>query len=245
VGVVAGGIPQEGLTAVQALTDFHYHSQAPKLMDAGITKLVAYLQEFHDNKVALVEAGACGSLDHWRIPKLEMMLAVAPSISSMGALGQWSADVTEHAHINVIKDPARSGNNQNFDPQVCCYLDRQEKCRLFMQATMAQDLELRGDSDDSDLDVSDGEEDLPKSRKITDYFERARALRVGMFPTAPHPFRTFNSDTTAYHLTSKPTMTNATVDSATELYELPDLKPAIADYLDRHHPNFTHMIRGR
>jgi hypothetical protein len=40
-------------------------------------------------------------------------------------------------------------------------------------------------------------------------------------------------------------MTNTTVDSTTELYELPDLKPAITDYLDCHHPNFTHMIGGR
>ena len=40
-------------------------------------------------------------------------------------------------------------------------------------------------------------------------------------------------------------MTNMTVDGAAELYELPDFKPAIADYLDRHLPDFTHMIGGR
>jgi hypothetical protein len=89
-----------------------------------------------------------------------MMLTVTPSISSMGALGQWSADITEHTHINVIKDPTQSGNNQTFDAQVCHYLDHQEKCQLFMQATMMRDLKLHRDSDDSDLDVSDGEEDL-------------------------------------------------------------------------------------
>jgi hypothetical protein len=136
VGVVAGGIPQEALTTVWALTDFHYYSQAQKVMDAGITKLAACLQEVHDNKATLVEAGACGSLDHWWIPKLEMMLTVVPSISSMGAVGQWSAVVTEHTYINIIKDPTRSGHNQNVDAQVCHYLDHQEKCQLFMQATM-------------------------------------------------------------------------------------------------------------
>ena len=46
----------------------------------------------------------------------------------MGTIGQWLADVTEHAHIDVVKDPTRSSNNQNFDSQICCYLDRQEKC---------------------------------------------------------------------------------------------------------------------
>ena len=94
------------LTAIRALTNFHYHSQAPKLMDADIAKVTSSLQEFHDNKAALMKAGTCGSLDHWKIPKLEMMLTIVPSIPNMGTLGQWSADVTEHAHIDVIKDPA-------------------------------------------------------------------------------------------------------------------------------------------
>ncbi|KAI5982845.1 hypothetical protein EDD15DRAFT_2377170 [Pisolithus albus] len=152
----------------------------------------------------------------------------------MGALVQWSADVTEHAHIDVIKNPARSGKTQNFDAQICRYLDRQEKCRLFMQATTMHDLELCGDSDDGD--ASDGEEDLPKSRGITDN---------GKFPTAPHPYRTFASSTTAFHLSSKSTVTNMTVDDAAEMYGLSDFKPAIADYLRDHNHNLTHMIGGR
>ncbi|KAI5995029.1 hypothetical protein EDD15DRAFT_2165284 [Pisolithus albus] len=244
VGVVAGGIPQGALTAIRALTDFRYRSQAPKLTDADIAKLTASLQEFHDNKAALMEAGARGSMDHWRIPKLEIMLSVVPSIRSMGALGQWSADVTEHAlYIDVIKDPAQSGNNQNFDGQICRYLDRQEKCQLFMQATTARYLDLRGDSDDSD--PSDGEENTLGSRQVTDYFKRAHALSVGDFPTAPRPYRTFASSTTAFHLASRPKMTNIDVDRAAELYGLPDFKPAMADYLARHHHNLTHMIGGR
>ncbi|KAI5981099.1 hypothetical protein EDC04DRAFT_2617650 [Pisolithus marmoratus] len=79
--------------------------QVPKIMDTDITKLTASLQEFHDNKSALMEASMWGSLDHWQIPKLEIMLAIAPSISSMDALVQWSADITEHTHINIIKNP--------------------------------------------------------------------------------------------------------------------------------------------
>ncbi|KAI6041166.1 hypothetical protein EDC04DRAFT_2601911 [Pisolithus marmoratus] len=79
--------------------------QVPKIMGTDITKLTASLQEFHDNKSALMEASMWGSLDHWQIPKLEIMLAIAPSISSMDALVQWSADITEHTHINIIKNP--------------------------------------------------------------------------------------------------------------------------------------------
>ena len=88
VGVVAGGIPQEALMAVRALADFRYRSQAPRITDADIIKLRASLQEFHDHKAALMEAGAQGSLDHWNIPKLEMMLSVVPGIPAMGTMGQ-------------------------------------------------------------------------------------------------------------------------------------------------------------
>ena len=240
IGVVAGGIPQEALVAVRALADFRYRSQAPKITESDIAKLTASLEEFHDHKDALIEAGARGSLDHWKIPKLEMMLSVAPSIPAMGTLGQWSADVTEHAHIDVVKDPARSSNNQNFDSQICRYLDRQEKCRLFMHATTICEPDLAENSDDSEA-----EDDRPGSRKVIDYFERAATLVTGKFPNAPRPYRTFALSTVAFHLNFRPTMTNMTIDSAAELYELPDFRPAIADYLDRHFPDFTHTIGGR
>ena len=158
----------------------------------------------------------------------------------MGAVGQWSADVTEHAHIDVVKDPARSSNNQNFDSQICRYLDHQEKCRLFTHATTIRELDPAENSDNSDA-----EDNRSESRKITDYFECADALVAGKIPTAPYPYRTFALATVAFHLSFRPTLTNMTVDRAAELYKLPNFKPAIADYLDRCLPDFTHTIGGR
>ena len=96
------------------------------------------------------------------------MLAVAPSLPSMGSLEQWSADVTEHTHIDVIKDPTRSRNNQKFNTQICCYLNHQEKCWLFTQATTIGDIYHHGDNNS---DVSDGKPDLLKPRKITNYLK--------------------------------------------------------------------------
>ena len=218
IGIVAGGIPQEALIAIRALADFRYRSQAPRLTDAGIAKLTASLQQFHDHKAALIEAGAQGSLDHWKIPKLEMMLSVVPTIPAMGAVGQWSADVTEHAHIDVVKDPARSSNNQNFDSQICCYLDRQEKCRLFTHATTIREPDPAENSDDSDA-----EDNRSESRKITDYFERADTLVAGKIPTAPCPYWTFALAMVAFHLSFRPTLTNMTVDHAQSYTNYPIL----------------------
>lgn len=45
------------------------------------------------------------------------------------------ADVTEHAHIVVIKNPARRSNNIDIDPQICRHLDHVKKCSKFELAT--------------------------------------------------------------------------------------------------------------
>jgi len=66
-------------------------------------------------------------LDHFHILKLELMQHVVPSIVQVGSLLQWSADTTEHAHIKVVKDLAFMTNNQDYNDQICCILDHDEK----------------------------------------------------------------------------------------------------------------------
>ncbi|KAI6161211.1 hypothetical protein EDD17DRAFT_1777726 [Pisolithus thermaeus] len=95
---------------------------------------------FHDHKHAIIDAGLChgqtsgAALDHWEIPKLEFMQSVTPSIHQAGTVIQWSANTTEHAHIEVVKDPVTTMNNQNYDSQICCTLDHDKKCHLFNTA---------------------------------------------------------------------------------------------------------------
>jgi hypothetical protein len=60
-------------------------------------------------KRAIVDAGSRQlegkkkAMDHFNIPKLELFQSVEPSIRANGAIIQWSADITEHAHITEIK----------------------------------------------------------------------------------------------------------------------------------------------
>ncbi|KAI6130730.1 hypothetical protein EDD16DRAFT_1515399 [Pisolithus croceorrhizus] len=104
-------------------------------LNQGMTKLkqVAALKTFHDHKHAIIDAGLChgqtsgAALDHWEIPKLEFMQSVTPSIHQAGTVIQWSANTTEHAHIEVVKDPVTTMNNQNYDSQICCTLDHDKK----------------------------------------------------------------------------------------------------------------------
>jgi hypothetical protein len=91
------------------------------------------LQRFHSHKQAILNAGACTGkknrpINHWEIPKLEFLQSVVANIWANGAPIQWSADVTEHAHIKVVKEPTRAGNNQKHEEQICRMLDRVDKC---------------------------------------------------------------------------------------------------------------------
>ena len=86
----------------------------------SLSRLTDTLQLFHDNKDAITQAG---THDSWEIPKLELLQSVVSSIRRSGPVIQWSADATEHAHIQEIKVPARASNNQNYYKQITCYLD--------------------------------------------------------------------------------------------------------------------------
>ncbi|KAL4258098.1 hypothetical protein AB1N83_009164 [Pleurotus pulmonarius] len=70
----------------------------------------------------------------------------------------WSADVTEHAHITFVKNPADHTNNQNYENQICRFLDRVDKTRRFDLATSIReagvDLRLDDQADrDNDIDI--------------------------------------------------------------------------------------------
>ena len=104
VGVIAGSVLRRFLIAIRSLVDFHYLAQAPVVMDDSLVNIAKALQDFHDHKDTITCVGA--QKDSWEIPKLELLQSVIPSIRLSGIVTQWSADPTEHAHVQEIKVPA-------------------------------------------------------------------------------------------------------------------------------------------
>jgi hypothetical protein len=214
----------------------------------------ASLAEFHRHKAAILSAGArVGKgnkpTDNWYIPKLELMQSVEPSIRHVGAIIQWSADLTKHAHITEVKNPARSTNNQGYDAQICRFLDRRDKCRCFAVATSIreclgaqhltsarEDVDEEQSDDEHDGDAKDNERgdgyepDLGPSRVVTDYFSVAKRLDCGMVQGARRPYRTFSIASMAFHLSRDPSG-NMSIDEVAAKYHLPDLRCALADFL--------------
>jgi hypothetical protein len=65
------------------------------------------------------------------------------------------------------------------------------------------------------------------------YFSEAESLLEGATPNAPHPRRTFFDAHTAFHLTRDPSFKQMTIDAVAQKFGLPDLRPSLADYLQR------------
>ncbi|KAF9052024.1 hypothetical protein BJ165DRAFT_1340242 [Panaeolus papilionaceus] len=144
IPVVAGALPLDFLTAIRSLLDFRYFAQAPVISDDICRMIDESLSIFHQFKKAIIDAGARQGekgwkLNHWQIPKLEFMQSVTAGIRLSGSAIQWSADTTEHAHIELVKEPARASNQQNYDPQIVRRLDCKDKVMNFDLATAMRD----------------------------------------------------------------------------------------------------------
>lgn len=275
IGAIAGAAPKEFIVAIRALLDFRYLAQSPVIDEDSCGKMEAALALFHAHKDSIIDANArVGKGNHvienWHIPKLELMQSVVPNIRQNGAAIQWSADITEHAHITEIKDPAHAGNNQKYESQITRHLDRAEKCRRFDLATSVReaavefgrhdpvegDDNMEGDSVESHnihttaelLDEIDPVSNLSgPSRDLTDYFQVSAELKRGKVTNALKPFRTFSVATTAFHLTRDANIRGATIDAISSFYHLDDLRPALADFMQRNNqePSRIHNMSGR
>lgn len=217
------------------------------------------LQEFHDHKDSIILAGVRTGkggriINNWHIPKLEFMQSITASIRESGVPMQWSADHTERCHITLVKDPSRSGNRQDYESQICRYLDRIEKCRLFNLATAIRNAEddvsslwshadVDGWENEDDADEGDPQpathSESSRRARHANYFELARSLECGTYPAAPLPYRTIVRGQTALHLSRDPAM-NFSVDEAMKNFNLPDLRRALADFLA--HSNYEDSI---
>jgi hypothetical protein len=138
IAVIAGAAEPGFGIAIQALMDFCYLGQM-KVIDKRILDRMQFaLKEFHNNKHEIQKAGVrIGSkkkpINNFQIPKLAMMQSAVLSIRLVGSLIQWSADITEHCNITVIKKPARASNNKSYDAQICRFLNHHEneRSRIF------------------------------------------------------------------------------------------------------------------
>ena len=157
---------------------------------------------------------------------------------------QWTADVTEHAHVTEIKHPARSGNNQDYYAQIAQHLDHSDQCFRFDVATRLASVE-QGSSGEEDEDLEDLEDEHKPDSKalhvlhhysptgtVINYFEIAKEVTSSTVPNTMLPHRIFALPTMAFCLANKPSL-RTTIDEASEAYGLADLWLAVTNYFCR------------
>ena len=244
--------------------EFRYLSQAPAITSQTRDRIQVALDKFHHHKQAILDLGLHWGktvMNHFRIPKLELMQSMVMSIRHVGCLLQWSADTTEHTHIEVVKDPTSMTNHHDYDAQICRVLDHDEKCCLFattLHLQMSQNDELDGldtgslngseggdDDDVGQVSLGDVLRDLWSTKhQSTNFF-----MKAAMESTVGNslPPRTIIAGLTAMHLNVEPTHQRQSIDDVAEDFGLPDLCGALANYVRhqrRPHEKKFHVFGG-
>lgn len=246
VSMITGATSPQVVIAIHSLLDFHYLAQARVITEETCLKILSFLQQFHDNKQAIIAAEiqrekGKSVIKDWYIPKLEFMQSVVSNIQLNGVTIQWSADITERAHITVIKNPADSANIQNYEPQICHFLDHNNKLQQFELATAIKSANLGplsgvNDSNPAELNSKENstidllaEIELGSpiightSHHLINYFDIAlQTAKTSSSLLLPHQTME-SSPYSAFHLTRDPSYKQMSVNEVAALYCLSDL----------------------
>ncbi|KAG1852600.1 hypothetical protein C8R48DRAFT_777420 [Suillus tomentosus] len=234
VALIADAAPPGVIITVHVLMDFRYLSQATTIDELHCRLILDALEQFHNHKQEVIVCGARQGvksnsvLDNWYIPKLELMQSVVPSIR---------------------QDPADSTNHNNYDAQICWFLDQNEKCRNFqittsiiaqsrlhqqgtISPTIDADTDVGGPSVDEANLQTDANDLWGPRHTVTNFFKMAQQVSLDI--KAAKPLRTFLVGTnTAIHLNVDASIQRIPIDIVAEKYSLPNLRGALADYVER------------
>ncbi|KAH9008669.1 hypothetical protein EDB85DRAFT_2078106 [Lactarius pseudohatsudake] len=249
VAVIADAVSKDFLIAVRSLMDFRIDNA---------------LQGFHDHKSSIISAGARTGkvINNWYIPKLKLM--------QTGVAIQWTADTTERCHVTEIKVPSRSSNKQGYENVRKFDLATSiREAKIDFRSLPDNVNREYPDDGDGDLDGLSENPEGPEeplhinttegllthirpvapvsgtTRRHANYFDLASSLKQGLYPRAPLPFRTVVHGNTALHLSRDPAMKAMSVEDAMAMFNLPDLRGALADFLVRADAGDPIRIGGR
>lgn len=224
LGVIAGhkNVSDGILKAMRAVLDFIYLAQYNSHSTATLTYLQNALDTFHKYKQDIADSGVRSGQrqnGEFHIPKIELMQHVGRLVTLLGSAPQFSSEQTERCHIDMAKEPYKATNRKAHTEQMCRFLDRRERMRLFSVLTLWH--------------VSD---DGTMLRSISAaHQEKAFQSLAGIYLPASvgNIFRrktALCSYTTAFQLRQKPNLTEASVEELQELYRISGLKDDLGEY---------------
>jgi hypothetical protein len=266
--VADGAVPFQFLKLIRVQLDYFYIAQYSEVTQPDLQLILDLLGKFHELK-PIVHANGYREVEGWAIPKLELQQNIVPSIIAHGTLLGLSTDLSEHEHIENVKNTYAFTNKKDYQHQMVRSLTRLEQMRHFDKATA---MVSAGDSADR-MDPMNFADDLDeegenrwldglgtvqnlrggKRKGHMDYFAVVKALedpnvdqrqkvRVRTFVSSPY---------TAIHLNRDPAISTISIHAAMEMYQLPDLLEACQEYyylrsrpIDRTRPVIDRYFRS-
>ncbi|KAG1855876.1 hypothetical protein C8R48DRAFT_776244 [Suillus tomentosus] len=201
IAISADAAPPRVIAAVCVLMQFRYLVQSPHIDKEDLGRISGALTEFHTNKDAILAAGARQGKGNRHIDNFYI-----PKLELMQSI------------IPSIHNSGIIGQ---------CLLDHRQR---------GEEEGLDLDAEDSDIEADVETEDVPidptqHPHRTTNYFAIAKALQHQEVGSVPVPPCSFVDKCTAFHLGYDPSIRSITVDEVTIKFGLPDLQPAIADFL--------------
>ena len=236
VSMIAGAVPNTVLCAVRALVEFIFQAQGLLLYEDHLHSMLQALREFHYYKSSIIVAGGRrgkkGIIPHFQIPKLEGFIRTIWATRKMGAPYQHTSDITERCHATHVKAPYRRSSRHNFHEQCCRFLDRLEKMQLF---NLYVSLKFFGGSLVNEMrnEASEMADHYPEATWLSQVLPPGDVAIGNSRPAASlfHKARRHLSDdqTAAFTVTSKLHYRNISIDTAANLFNIPDLRAALGD----------------
>ncbi|KAG2096012.1 hypothetical protein BD769DRAFT_1678152 [Suillus cothurnatus] len=254
VPTIAGVVDANFICAVHALIDFIYQAQSPTFTPLSIAAMDASLQEFHRFKglITLAEAcrGASGLIDHFQIPKLELLTSFSRAIPNLGDIIQYTADVSECMLITHCKTPFEHTSHQRttFTQQIIHFLDQEDTARQFdlysfLCSTNSSLNNLILNEFDEVVDMD------PAFAWITCVTPEDLSCFKGPQPVCNHFLKGLLSDDSvaAFHITVSSDLADKTPTFSTQHYVLPDFSQQLCSFIehvDRVGSHFqNHLLR--
>ena len=242
VATITGPVPPNVVCAVRAAIDFIYKAQAPTFTDSSISSMVDSLAEFHAYKQSVIDTGlrrgTSGPIDHFKIPKLELLHSFAPAIRNAGAPIQFTADMSECLLITHCKNPFERTSHQQstFAQQIVRLLDREERMRQFHLSTLLAErgASLQNIVDEEFYEMTDV--DLTLAWILCVSPADHTSFSLGDRPIRNHFLKGIVSGDArvAAHVTIKPTQKNKLLTWVSSMYQLPLFEPALESYVSQY-----------
>ena len=236
LAVLDGAVPPQFISLLRAYLDYTYIAQKTELTEADFVDILNLLHEFHSKKDIVHEKGY-REVEGFIIPKLELQHHIVPTMIANGHLLGCSTDISEHEHIQQVKDPFEYTNRKDFEKQMVGRLDKLERLRHFdlVTAIEAENLSdsLRDRNSNWLLNLSTIQNlRHAKQANHKDYFAVMKKLESSnLAPKYRNRIRTFKgSSFTAIHLTREAEIAEISIQQAAALFQLPDLYDAIREY---------------